>query len=213
MSARPRVLVAEDNILMADAIASWVSRTCEVVGCVHELGTLQATVATTRPDVVLLDLAFADESALLRLPEFAAAAPDTRFIILTAYAEEALMRSAFEAGAWGFVMKSSDFNEILHAIAEVMAGRTYRSPGIKSITRPRPSKRGVLPVDTGSYQPTPRQVRMLRLVRSGMTLRAAGKRMGYHHKTIEYHVKAVQVALGLATRDQLMQWVDEHLQS
>lgn len=210
MTHRPRVLIAEDNVLMADAIASWVSRAAEVVGRVHELGTLAAVVATTAPDVVLLDLAFADESALLLLPGLTQAAPRTRFIVLTAYAEASLMQSAMEAGAWGFVMKSSEFNEILHAIAEVMAGRTYQSKGIKSLARPVPVLRGV-EVEPGDYHPTPRQVTMLRLVRSGLTLRAAGKRMGYHHKTIEYHLKAVQAQLGLATRGELMRWVDEHL--
>jgi DNA-binding NarL/FixJ family response regulator len=205
------VLIAEDHVLMADAIASWVNRTCEVIGRVHKLAMLRPAVTTMVPDVVLLDLAFSDESALLALPELVAAAPQTKFVILTAYGEASLMQSAMDAGAWGFVVKSSEFDEIVHAITEVMAGRMYQSAGVKTIQKAEAPSRRPLPPGPEGFQPSPRQVAILKLIRSGITLRAAGTRMGFHHKTIEYHLKAVQTQLGLEKREELMRWVDEHL--
>ena len=66
--SKPRVLIAEDFVPLADALASWLAPWYEVVAKVNDLTMLQGAIRQTHPDVVLLDLAFKSFSALHELP-------------------------------------------------------------------------------------------------------------------------------------------------
>ena len=56
--------------------------------------------------------------------------PDLKIIALSMYSEESYLTSMIEAGASGFLLKNSSFNEVKNALTDVMEGKNYYSPHI-----------------------------------------------------------------------------------
>lgn len=56
--------------------------------------------------------------------------PDLKIIALSMYSEESYLSSMIEAGASGFLLKNSSFNEVKNALTDVMEGKNYYSPHI-----------------------------------------------------------------------------------
>jgi DNA-binding NarL/FixJ family response regulator len=80
------------------------------------------------PDVLLLDLVMPGMNGLEVTNEVRQRFPDTHVVVLTMHANEAYVLEALEAGAQGYVIKDSSFGELMHAIREVAAGRSYLGP-------------------------------------------------------------------------------------
>lgn len=185
----PRVLIAEDFVPMADALASWLSPWFEIVGKVSDLGMLAGAIRQTTPDAVLLDLAFKERSALHELPMLRQLPNAPRIIILTAYRDHGLMTGAIDAGASGFVVKGSDFTEVKVALDEVLAGRLYLSPHVRV---EEPVRRKLVPrVDDGTWHPTAfdinlteRQLGVLTELAAGHSARQTANILRIHHTTV-----------------------------
>jgi two-component system response regulator NreC len=80
------------------------------------------------PDVLLLDLVMPGMNGLEVTKEVRQRFPDTHVVVLTMHANEAYVLEALEAGAQGYVIKDSSFEELMHAVREVAAGRSYLGP-------------------------------------------------------------------------------------
>jgi DNA-binding NarL/FixJ family response regulator len=186
----PRVLIAEDFVPMADALASWLSPWFEIVGKISDLGMVAGAIRQTTPDAVLLDLAFKERSALHELPVLRQLPNAPRIIILTAYRDHGLMIGAIDAGASGYVVKTSDFSEVKIALDEVLAGRLYLSPHVRVEEGAR-RKVQVPRVDDGTWHPTAfdidlteRQLGVLTELAAGRSARHTANILGIHHTTV-----------------------------
>jgi len=113
--------------------------------------------AGDRPDVVLMDVSFGERSGIRELPSLLAIAPEVRFVMLSAYCDEAIVDAALRAGASGYVHKSCGFSEIRKAIDAAVAGRCVvfleggherasRTPGIRPRHPLSPGQRRVVRV-------------------------------------------------------------------
>ena len=197
----PRVLIAEDFEPMADALASWLSPWFEIVGKVLRLEMLAGAIRQTAPDAVLLDLAFKERSALHELPTLRLLPEAPRFVILTAYRDYGLMMGAIDAGASGYVVKTSDFTEVKTALNEVLAGRLYLSPSVRPEEPPR---RKVVPrVDDGTWHPTAfdiklteRQLGVLTELAAGRSARQVANLLEIHHTTVGKELQRLGERIG-----------------
>ncbi|MEI2720096.1 MAG: response regulator transcription factor [Gemmatimonadales bacterium] len=208
----PRVLIAEDFLPMADALAGWLAPWFEVVGKVTDLDMLAGAIRQTQPDAVLLDLAFKTRSALHELPALRQLPDAPRFLILTAYRDHGLMTGAIDAGASGFVVKASDFSEVKVALDEVLAGRLYLSPNVR-LEVPRRIK-SVPRVDDGTWPPkvfdielTEYQIDILTRLQSGLSIRKVSAALGVHHQTIGDELGRIGNRIDWRKdRDYLLRW-------
>lgn len=216
--SRPRVLIAEDFVPLADALASWLAPWFEVVGKVNDLTMLQGAILQTRPDVVLLDLAFKSFSAMHELPALRKLPNAPRFLVLTAYRDYGLMTGSIEAGASGFVVKASDFSEVKLALDEVLAGRLYLSPHVRP---PAPAPRGPAPLrrEPDGYWPlgafdivlTEREFGVLTQLDQGRSLRDTGRELGIAHRTAGETIKRLGERIYWnKSREYLLKWFEEY---
>lgn len=214
--SKPRVLIAEDFVPLADALASWLAPWFEVVGKVNDLTMLQGAIRQTRPDVVLLDLAFKSFSALHELPALRKLPNAPRFLVLTAYRDYGLMTGSIEAGASGFVVKASDFSEVKVALDEVLAGRLYLSSHVRPpAPHVEPPRRrdpdGNWPLGAFDIVLTERQFGVLTHLEQGRGSRDSARELDIHHRTVGDIIKRLGERIYWdGSREYLLKWFEAY---
>ena len=209
MNRRPEILIADDHAVVADALAMALERWFRVAGIVTSLADLPDALRRLRPVVTLLDLSFGDRSSLRTLPKIVKEFPGTRFVILTAHPEQALVDAALRLGAYGYVVKNSAPAEVRVAIEEAIAGRQYITPLIK---QPEDDE-WIVPSElvSDSFDLNSQQIDILQRLRRGMSHRAIADSMGIATKTVEYHLEAVRSRTGITKTSQLVRWAERYL--
>lgn len=202
MKGKPGVLVADDHAVVAEALATSLSRWFRVVGIVTVLERLEAQIASLSPEVVLLDLMFGSKSALNVLAGLVERHPGTRFVILTAYVEPVLADAAIKAGALAYVVKESAASELRIAIEEALAGRLYITPMMQA--RGAGGRIGLPSLE--GFQLSDRQRDILGMLRQGRTYRQIAESFQISTKTVEYHVNMLKRRVGIGGRAQLIRW-------
>ncbi len=125
---RPRVVIAEDHVLIQELIREVVERECDVVAAVEDGRAAMEAVGRLQPDVLLVDAALPLTNGFAVAEKLRATHPQVKVLFVTAHAEPAYVKRAFRIGAKGYLMKGSIRVELLKAIREVLAGGQYTSP-------------------------------------------------------------------------------------
>lgn len=131
------VLCVEDNRHVADALRIKISGARGYVwkGWLPDADNLLPAVRALRPAVVLLDIDMPGRDPFDAMRELADACPESRPLILSGHVRRDLIDRALQAGAWGYVSKNDDEDEILNAIDRVAAGEIALSPEVDQVYR------------------------------------------------------------------------------
>lgn len=127
-----RLLLAEDNLHMADALQAVLAQEADIqiVGVAHG-GTDAVRLADELvPDVAVLDRAMPGVDGITAMRQIKGRHPGLPVLILTATTDEAVAESALAAGAAGFVVKDAAFEELALAIRTVFEKKVYLSPRV-----------------------------------------------------------------------------------
>ncbi len=90
-------------------------------------------ILSNRPDIVLMDIEMPVKNGIEATKEALKIIPSLKIIALSMYAEENFYRDMIDAGAKGFLLKNSRFDEVEQAIKDVYEGRNYFSPEILNL--------------------------------------------------------------------------------
>lgn len=131
---RPRVVIAEDFVLIQENIRRALPPECEVIAAVEDGAAALDAVAGQNPDILLLDVSLPDMSGFAVAEKLFRINSPVKVIFVTAYADRSYVERAFEIGAVGYILKGNMWTELPAAIREVLAGGLYRSPlvGLKT---------------------------------------------------------------------------------
>jgi DNA-binding NarL/FixJ family response regulator len=122
---RPRVLIADDHIALADVFRALLEESCDVVGIAGDGRELLMEVARLTPDVVVLDISMPKLNGSDAARQIRKSFPDSKIVFLTMLAEAHLAAAVLDWGQTGYVLKSSAASELLTAVFEVFEGRSY----------------------------------------------------------------------------------------
>ncbi len=124
------VLLVDDHPIVIEGLRKLleIAGDIDVTGTANDASQAIDLARTLRPDVILLDLRMPGASGIqatrrLREQEFAGA-----IILLTSYGDQAYVRQALEAGADGYLLKSTPSDELINAIRSGAKGRRQLSP-------------------------------------------------------------------------------------
>ena len=126
--ARPRILMADDHVMLLEAFKALLEPDCEVVGTVTDGRALLEEFSRLHPDVVLLDIAMPLLNGLDAGRQLKAQRRSVKLIYLTMNPDPDLAGEALRLGASGYVLKSSAAQELKQAIQEALRGRSYITP-------------------------------------------------------------------------------------
>ncbi len=124
---RARILVAEDHKLMRNRVMRLLKREFEVVGAVDNGPALLEAAARLKPDVCVLDISMPSLSGIETANQLKLSDSAAKVIFLTIHTDSDFVGAAFKSGAEGYVFKTRMAADLVTAVREVMAGRTFLS--------------------------------------------------------------------------------------
>ncbi len=195
-----RVLIVDDHEVLAASLAQAldVEPDLRVVGLAGSLAAAEALIATTTPDVLLLDHRLPDGDGVSAIPRLRALRQRLAIVVLTASTAEHVLVAAIEAGASGFVSKTRGLSELTSAVRAAAAGEAVVSPELLSRLLPR-LQRGRA---RGAAHPalTEREREVLALVAEGLTNAAIADRLVVSVHTVRNHVANLSAKLGASSK-------------
>jgi two-component system, NarL family, response regulator DevR len=192
-----RILLVDDHQIVRFGIRSLIEITegLEVCGEAENLQTAYHKVAALAPDVVLLDIKLPDGDGAAGCREIKKLSPNTKVIILTAYAEDSIVLEAVMAGAEGYLLKNIDSSNIIAAIRDVAAGKSALGGEITSKVM------NALKLDQGeSRELTPQEKNILELVSQGKTNKEIGETLYIAEKTVRNNVSRILKKINATNR-------------
>jgi DNA-binding NarL/FixJ family response regulator len=131
-----RVLIVDAHPLFRRGLREHLEASgLDVVGEAEDAAGAVALSAETEPDVVLMDISMPGGSGIDATRKVRVAAPRARVLMMTVSAEEELIVDAIMAGACGCLLKDSEGDQILAAIAAAAAGESALSPRVRRLVR------------------------------------------------------------------------------
>jgi len=124
--SRKFILLAEDNVEMADRLEFLLSQDYEVE-VVHDGSALIAAANRRAPDVIVSDIVMPGMSGLDAARQVLAVLPGARILFVSIRDEPAVIRKAFSEGAAGYVVKSDAGEELMSAVETVFRGDRFVS--------------------------------------------------------------------------------------
>ena len=189
-----RLLIVDDHDMFAESLRVALSAQpdFEVVGTASTLAQAKNMVATTAPDVVLLDHRLPDGLGVDAIADLRAIRPETYIVVLTAAAEDSMLVAATEAGCAGFILKTSPLDELVSAVRTAAAGDIMVSSDLLSRLLNRLHHQYDKPAD----DLTAREREILQLIAEGLTNSAIATRLFISVNTVRNHVQSILAKLG-----------------
>ena len=193
-AAAVRVAIVDDHAVLASSLGMVLDAEpdLESVGTAATLEKARSLLATSSPDVVLIDHRLPDGDGVAAIGELREVAPEARFVVLTASTADAVLVAAIEAGASGFVSKTRDLGDVTSAVRAAAAGESVISP--EMLARLLPRLRATEPLPHDSLTDRERQV--LTLLAEGLSNAAIAERLVVSVHTVRNHVANLSAKLG-----------------
>ena len=170
----------------------------EVVGDAPTAGMGLAGIASTSPDVAVLDVRLPDGNGVEMCREIRARNPDVACLMLTSFGDDEALFDAIMAGAAGYVLKDVRGQDLVDAVRRVAAGDSLLDPALtgKVLERLRRGNEEDPRLAALSEQ----ERRILALIAEGMTNRQIADRMHLAEKTVKNYVSNLLSKLGMQRR-------------
>jgi len=198
---RPRILMADDHLMLLEAFRALLEPEYDVVGAVIDGRTLLEEFARLHPDVVLLDVAMPLLNGLDAGRQLKAQSRSVRLIYLTMNPDPHMAGEALRLGASGYLLKSSAAQELKQAIQEVLRGRSYITPLIT-----RDVVGSLLAPPHERQQLTTRQREVLQLLAEGRSMKEAAAILQVTAATVAFHKYRMMEQLRLKTSAELVKF-------
>ena len=192
-----RVMLVDDHTMVRRGLTAFL-KAFDELELTGEAESGQAAIqlcAKLKPDVILMDMVMPDMNGATATRAIREKFPDVQVIALTSFNEEALVKSALEAGAIGYLLKDVSAEDLFKAIRAAHAGKATLSPQ---------AAQALVPAATHPPAPgfdlTERERTVLALMAEGLNNTQIAGRLVVRPSTIKAHVSNILSKLGVASR-------------
>jgi DNA-binding NarL/FixJ family response regulator len=207
----PRVLIADDHTLVAEACRKLLEPDYEVVATVSDGRALVRAVAELKPHLVIVDVAMPLLNGLDAGQQAKELLPGIKLIFLTMNHDADLAAEAFRRGASGYLLKTCAASELVIAVREVLRGKSYLSPMIARDTVDFLLRQDKKLIDEGQRL-TERQREVLQLLAEGKCMKEVAAVLNLTTRTVAFHKYRIMEVLNVKTNAQLVQYaIRNHL--
>jgi NarL family two-component system response regulator LiaR len=195
-----KVLIVDDHTVVRQGLRLLMEAQADIEVVGEAAGGTEALLAVqeSKPDVILLDLIMPGMSGLDVLRELQKQSTTSRVLVLTSSLDDHMVRQAIQAGAHGYLLKTSRSNDMLDAIRQTAQGISSLDPAVTRVLQQHLT--GNDPLDLL----TPREREVFDLLAHGMNNPQIAEKLVVSEATVRTHVTSVLDKLRLRDRTQVM---------
>jgi len=197
MTDRIRVLVVDDHSHVHLGIAAIIEVSKDLVLVAHASNGREALqlCAEYSPDIVLMDVIMPIMNGIDATRAIRDQFPNIKVLALSSFPDEEGVRAMLNAGAIGYLLKSSSVENLVHTIHTTAAGQSVFSPEVTQILiNPRQSG------TANEFGLTAREREILQLLVEGLNNKDIASRLSISYSTAKFHVRRIFGKLGVRSR-------------
>jgi DNA-binding NarL/FixJ family response regulator len=199
-ATRPRVLLADDHAVVAEALRVLLDKSFDVIGVVADGRALLVEAPKLKPDIVVLDIGMPLLNGLDAAVRLKSLLPTVKFVFLTMKVDPNLAAAALDLGAIGYVLKHSAASELVKAMSEVLHGKSYVSSKVQSENWAVRKGRA----QQFSKELTPRQREVVQLLAEGRPMKEIADILKVSEKTVMFHKYHIMESFNLKSNAELV---------
>ena len=209
MAQKIRVILVDDHEMVRLGVSSYLSiqSDVEVVGEAENGEDGYEKAMALRPDVILMDLVMEVMDGIESTKKILKEWPEARILIVTSFIDDEKVYPAIEAGASGYLLKTSTAHEIANAIRKTYNGERVLEPEVTTKMMEQLSNRNrhILHEEL-----TNREQEILLLIAQGMSNQEIADELFITLKTVKTHVSNILAKLEVEDRTQAAIYAFKH---
>ncbi len=194
-----KVMIVDDHPIVRDGLKGMllVFDDLELAGEADSGRAAIERCQQNSPDVILMDIVMPGMNGIDAMREILKQHPQMKILMLTSYPGDTLVQEAMEAGAIGYILKSTMIDDLARAIRSAYAGQTTLAPE---------AAQALVHAKTSPLKPGPelsqRELEVLALMVEGLSNEEIAERLVISQATVRHHVSACIQKLGATNRAQ-----------
>jgi two-component system nitrate/nitrite response regulator NarL len=197
-----RVLLIDDHALFRIGLQELLERRGIDVIAIGDCLKGIETVATERPDVVLLDMRMPDMTGTEVLSVLRKHYPEMPISMLTTSRDESDVIEALQHGAQGYLLKDMEPDELIDALQQIKQGQTVVAKELTGVLAKavQGESQSSSPQTSSLDDLTPREREILCHLADGQSNKVIARNLGISDGTVKLHVKAILRKLEVHSR-------------
>lgn len=190
-----KIMLVDDHNIVRMGLRGLVDNDPELTVCAEAptLADAYAMLESTQPDLVLLDMKLPDGDGAAGVREIKRMRPETRVLILTAFAEDHMVQESLRNGADGYLLKNVDGRSIIQAIHNVLNRLMVMDPSVGN-TMLATSENPLI------TQLSDREQLVLNLISQGKTNKEIGESLFLAEKTVRNLITKIMKKIDVTNR-------------
>jgi DNA-binding NarL/FixJ family response regulator len=207
----PRIIIADDHTLVAEACKKLLESDYEIVATVGDGRSLVRAAAEFRPHLIIVDVSMPLLNGLDAGQQIKELIPSIKLVYLTMNHDADLAAEAFRRGASGYLLKTCAASELVIAVREVLRGKSYLSPMIAKDTVDFLLRQDRKLIEEGQRL-TERQREVLQLLAEGKCMKEVAGVLNVTTRTVAFHKYRIMEVLNVRSNAELVQYaIRQHL--
>jgi DNA-binding NarL/FixJ family response regulator len=202
---RPRIMIADDHTLVADACRKLLETDYDVVATVGDGRSLVRIAATLKPQVIIIDVGMPLLNGLDAGQQIKQLLRSVKLVFFTMSQDADLAAEAFRRGASAYLLKTCAASELTIAVREVLKGKSYLSPAIAKDTVDFLLRQDKELIDEGQRL-TERQREVLQLIAEGKSMKEVANVLNVATRTVAFHKYRIMEVLHAKSNAELVQY-------
>ncbi len=199
-----RVVLVDDHAIVRTGLRAVLGAAPEIEVVGEASGGVEAValLATTAADVVVMDISMTEGDGIAATRAIVGRGERSpRILVLTMHAEEAYLEPVLEAGASGYLVKSTADRELVEAVRAVARGEVYVQPTAARVLAQGARRREEHASDRARFERlTDRERAVMQLIAEGYTAPEIGEQLTISPKTVDTYKQRINDKLGLTHR-------------
>jgi DNA-binding NarL/FixJ family response regulator len=196
------VAIIDDHKILLEGLEQLINQSgvARVAGVGYSVADCRELLEKGLPDVLMLDVGLPDGDGCQLCAELLRQYPSLKVLMLTTYAEIAVITRALEGGASGYVLKNSTSEEIIEGICTVASGERFLCDEVEVLLKKNVHNQIIL---------TGREQELLRLIVEGLSNAEIADKMCLAPQTVKGYRSNLTFKLGTHNTAQLVRMAIE----